>query len=177
MNDTSTTAEVREFSLTTAANNANASVNEGDTTFDATTTNSWNTFDTVRGGSGSDTITAEIANATLRANMQGVENLVLTDSDAANVSTINMVDVTGLDSITIQTSVGRTAFSNIQTVGEITLTNTAVSFAAGYTAAATASAADALTLNLSGVTIADNTAVSAATKHGRDSKHCELDCD
>ena len=126
VNDTSTTAEVREFSLTTAANNANASANEGDTTFDATTTNSWNTFDTVRGGSGSDTITAEIADVTLRANMQGVENLVLTDSDAANVSTINMVDVTGLDSITVQTSVGRTVFSNMQTVGGITLSNTTV---------------------------------------------------
>ena len=149
VNDTSQSVQVTAAALTIGQNTVDFSSNTEDSTIDGSTSNSWNTFDDITGGSGTDTLTASVTGVNLRPNMTAVENLVLTDTGGA---TINMVDVSGLTSITSQTSTNAPTINNLQSVGSFTLNNTTVGATLNHTAAATVGASDSATLNLEGVT-------------------------
>ena len=156
VNDTSQSVQVTAAALTIGQNTVDFSSNTEDSTIDGSTSNSWNTFDDITGGSGTDTLTASVTGVNLRPNMTAVENLVLTDTGGA---TINMVDVSGLTSITSQTSTNAPTINNLQSVGSFTLNNTTVGATLNHTAAATVGASDSATLNLEGVTGAGGSAI------------------
>ena len=147
INDTSLTTQVTAFSLSTAANNADASSNTSATTFDATTADSLNTFDTVRGGSGTDTLTATMSGVAVRPNMQGVENLTLTST---GITQLNMVDVTGLTKVTSQTSTAAPVLNNMGYVIGAGLSNTSSGIEINYSASATSGPSDNMAITVSG---------------------------
>jgi len=158
--DTSLTPETTTATLTVGANTVSFAGNTEDSSIDGSTSNSWNTFDSITGGGGTDTLTATITAVNLRPNMSAVENLVLTDTGGA---TINMIDVTGLTSITSQTSTADVTINNLQSVGTLTMNNTTRGATVDYTAAATAGTSDEATLALEGVTGAQPITYTATT--------------
>ena len=146
--DSSLTPETTSAALTIGADSADFSGNSSNSSVDATIANSLNSYDTIVGGNGTDTVTANITNVTLRPNMTAIENFVV-DNDTGN-ATINMTD-SDVANLTSQGSAATPTFQNLATVGSLSFQNTATA-ASVATAAATSGSSDDLAINVQGVT-------------------------
>ena len=152
--------ENNSFTLSFGANDVNAiNINER-VTIDGSITNSFQAIDTIRGGSGTDTLTVQLDGATMRADMTGVENLITTNSN--NASTLNMVDVTGLTSITQLAGNAATTYNNLANIVSLTMDSTTTDVAVNYADAALAAAGDDMTITLSSATAGTITVGRAA---------------
>jgi VCBS repeat-containing protein len=152
--------ENNSFTLSVGANDVNAiNINER-VTIDGSITNSFQAIDTIRGGSGTDTLTVQLDGATMRADMTGVENLITTNSN--NASTLNMVDVTGLTSITQLAGNAATTYNNLANIVSLTMDSTTTDVAVNYADAALAAAGDNMTVTLSSATAGTITVGRAA---------------
>jgi len=106
------------------------------------------TTDTIDGGAGTDSLTASYTAAVTPFSIANVENITLTDADAAT-ETVNLANVTGMESLTLLSNTAAGDYDNIANIVTLNLTNNAVSNDVDYAAAAVSGSADAQTINLS----------------------------
>ena len=143
--DSSLTPETTSAALTIGADSADFSGNSSNSSVDATIANSLNSYDTIVGGNGTDTVTANVTNVTLRPSMTSIENFVVDNDTGA--ATINMTDA-DVTNITSQGSAVVPVFQNLATVGSLAFQNTTAAASVAYTAAATAGTSDDLAINV-----------------------------
>ena len=117
----------------------------GDDTFDASTTESLDTVDTIVGGTGADTLTVAIANESIRPDITGVETIKITA--AADTGTIDTRDMTGVTNYDNESSAGNTVLNYLSTVPTVTLNTLAADMTLNFTDAALADASQSMTLN------------------------------
>ena len=111
------------FTLTTGSNTFTGL--DGDDVFDASTSNSLNTFDTLTGGGGTDTVNSTLSNANVVVNSTGVENFNFTATTAGSV--VNMENADGVSSITnINSVTDASATSKTLTIENIQSAITAI---------------------------------------------------
>jgi hypothetical protein len=106
----------------------------GDDTFDASTSGSLDTVDTIVGGTGADVLTVTIANESIRPDITGVETVKITA--AANTGTIDTRDMTGVTNYDNESSGGDTVLNYLSTVPTVTLNTLAADMTLNFTDAA-----------------------------------------
>lgn len=110
------------------------------------TSNTWQSWDTIRGGTGTDTLTTELNGGTgVMSNVSSVENLNL------NVTGAQVIDATGLAGIAAITATANNtlAINNLGSLPAVSLSNTNTT-TLNMLNSALAGSADTLTLNLVG---------------------------
>ena len=117
----------------------------GDDTFDASTSGSLDTVDTIVGGTGADTLTVAIANESIRPDITGVETIKITA--AADTGTIDTRDMSGVTNYDNESSAGNTVLNYLSTVPTVTLNTLAADMTLNFTDAALADASQSMTLN------------------------------
>jgi hypothetical protein len=117
----------------------------GDDTFDASTSGSLDTVDTIVGGTGADVLTVAIANESIRPDITGVETIKITA--AADTGTIDTRDMTGVTNYDNESSAGNTVLNYLSTVPTVTLNTLAADMTLNFTDAALADASQSMTLN------------------------------
>jgi hypothetical protein len=104
--------------------------------------------DVIDGGAGTDTLTASFTAAVTPFSIANVENITLTDADAST-ETVNLVNVSGMDTLTLLSNTTAGDIDNIANIVTLNLTNNGVNNNVDYAAAAVVGTADAQTINLS----------------------------
>ncbi len=117
-------------------------------TFDASLAGSLDTSDVIDGKGGTDTLSATLAGESLRPNITNVENIIYTAS--ADTLTIDTRDISGVTTITNESSVGKSTFNYLSTIPTFALNSVSSSgdVTINFTDAALAGSADELKLNL-----------------------------
>jgi len=109
-----------------------------------------NNGDSIDGGVGTDTLYATYDDPATPLGITGVENLVLTDFDG---NTLDLVNVTGVTSLTISGSGGAVDINNINAIpNTVTIQNQAQNVDLDIAAAAVSGSSDAMTIKVSSVT-------------------------
>tara|TARA_B100000674_G_scaffold86943_1_gene60239 strand:- start:7228 stop:12942 length:5715 start_codon:yes stop_codon:yes gene_type:complete len=155
--DSNPTITASTYVLTTGINNFTGL--DGDDTFDATTSNSLNNFDTLVGGGGTDTLTAVLANTNVVVNSTGIEQFNVTTTTAATLDMAGVTGLTGLNNLNSATNLTVNKLGSLPTVDLTTSSATTIlNFASGAISGDT----DDLQINLSGASANTITLTRAA---------------
>ena len=144
--DSNPSTSAQTFTLTTGSNTFTGL--DGDDTFDASTSNSLSTFDTLVGGGGTDTLNATIsAAANLAVNTSAIEQINITSSGGSSLNMEKALNVSGLTSVN---TTGNLTLDNIQSaITAVTIQNgVATTTTLDYDASALTGSTDDLQINL-----------------------------
>jgi hypothetical protein len=145
-----TTSTNQTFTLTTGLNNLAGGT--GNDFFDASANLTLNSFDTLDGSTGTDTLFATLSNVTVSPSISGVEALQLSSANGASI--LDLAAASGYTSIE---NTGSTTALTVQNLSSTTptlkLSNTSASTVFAWQAAAVSGSADSVTLTLSNVTM------------------------
>ena len=156
IDNTGSAATTQAFTGTTGVNNFTGG--DGNDSFDFSTAATWQDIDALDGAGGTDTLTVSYAaTATLKPDLENIENVIITNSAAAgNTLTINAVDTaSGYSSITNLSSTGHVTINNLIALPTlVTLNNSSDTLTLDFEAAALAGTADNLNVTISGTSSA-----------------------
>jgi hypothetical protein len=122
-----------------------------------------NSGDSITGGDGTDSLTANINAITISPTITGIENVTFT---ALGAGTVDFVNTTGVTSITNNGSTANLTVDNVAAIAPITITNTASDTTVVFKTAAASGTADAVTINLNDMTAGTVTIGSEADADG-----------
>ncbi|MDC1233519.1 hypothetical protein N8Z44_01215 [Planktomarina temperata] len=138
------------FTLTTGVNIFSTATTE-DVSFDASTVNSLSNGDELSGGSGTDTLTANLSNISVSVNSTGIEVFTLNVA-AAGAATLDLTDVTGLKTVNNVSSLNDLTLNNLAMLPTLDLNTISDVTTLNFSNAAMSGGADDLAITLNGAT-------------------------
>jgi hypothetical protein len=152
------------FTLTTGVNNF-STTSTVNVPFDASTVNSLSNDDVLSGGSGTDTLTANLSNIIVSVNSTGIEAFTLNVANAG-AATLDMTNVTGLTAVTNVSSLDDLTLNNLGMIPTVDINTNVDTTTLNFANAAMAGTND-LAISLNGVNAGVVTLTSVAGSTNR----------